>query len=639
MYAREKRYCRLYLIGLIILAGMAGLTGCSSSDETVEDNPSYNPVEGTVKIPFVLSVATTNGASTRMSDANTQSGGTAFRGITDAQLLTYQLDNDGQSVLTTTNALKLYPLVDITGLSASNAKRVMELELKLNTNAVMFYGRALKTEGQDKKQGKILYNVSTTASETKFQLQPRLTAEDKVRTETGYDAQAGQLAAILNGIIVVSSGGTTWLSYYQTYKNSPSTMPALAKELGRAYDAFYTIPTGEARSGSGSAVLRMAADLWKVAYRVQNSTNDEATAKEVATAIITQLSINFEYNTETEVCTFQSNNSSLATFPTSFGLPAGAAQLEINSSGQFAYKDVASLSATSSISNIMWPAELCYYGNSPIRCSTAGKLESDYPSTVTNWTTASSWTSDWTDKTHIAPSTRAVAMRNPVNYGTAMLKTTVRYGAASLEDKNAVLHTGEVANIIDATNSPFELTGVLIGGQYNQVGWNYLPMSGSTADYTIYDNDLSNEAKTIPAYTDTPTASAPNYTLVFDNYLSNVEQSDVYVCLEFKNNSGSDFYGNQNLIGKGQTFYLIGKLELDDQNVTILEEKATPNVTRVFIQDYVTEANFVIGANSLKYAFVTVPDLRASQISLGMAVDLEWSTGPTYSGIVLGGED
>ena len=63
------------------------------------------------------------------------------------------------------------------------------------------------------------------------------------------------------------------------------------------------------------------------------------------------------------------------------------------------------------------------------------------------------------------------------------------------------------------------------------------------------------------------------------------------------------------------------------------------NVKRVFIQDYVTEANFKIDANSLKYAFVTVPDLQASQISLGLSVDISWSEGPKFNDITLGGTD
>ena len=50
---------------------------------------------------------------------------------------------------------------------------------------------------------------------------------------------------------------------------------------------------------------------------------------------------------------------------------------------------------------------------------------------------------------------------------------------------------------------------------------------------------------------------------------------------------------------------------------------------RVFIQDYTTTANFTI--NSLKNAYVTIPDLRASKLQLGLSVDLSWRAGLTYN--------
>lgn len=57
---------------------------------------------------------------------------------------------------------------------------------------------------------------------------------------------------------------------------------------------------------------------------------------------------------------------------------------------------------------------------------------------------------------------------------------------------------------------------------------------------------------------------------------------------------------------------------------------------RVFMQDFVTSATFVIGETSLQKALVAVPDLRAGQISLGLSVDLNWQTGLTYDSVILG---
>jgi hypothetical protein len=51
---------------------------------------------------------------------------------------------------------------------------------------------------------------------------------------------------------------------------------------------------------------------------------------------------------------------------------------------------------------------------------------------------------------------------------------------------------------------------------------------------------------------------------------------------------------------------------------------------RVFMQDYATDVTFVLTENSLKYALVAVPDLRSSQISLGLSVDLHWRQGLNF---------
>ena len=43
------------------------------------------------------------------------------------------------------------------------------------------------------------------------------------------------------------------------------------------------------------------------------------------------------------------------------------------------------------------------------------------------------------------------------------------------------------------------------------------------------------------------------------------------------------------------------------------------------------------GPNSLKYAYLTVPDLRASSLTLGLSVDIKWKPGITYNEVIIGG--
>jgi hypothetical protein len=61
------------------------------------------------------------------------------------------------------------------------------------------------------------------------------------------------------------------------------------------------------------------------------------------------------------------------------------------------------------------------------------------------------------------------------------------------------------------------------------------------------------------------------------------------------------------------------------------EGKTDETKKRVFIQDYLTTATFKIGKESLKNAYTTIPDLRASQISLGLSVDLNWRQGLNFN--------
>ena len=114
------------------------------------------------------------------------------------------------------------------------------------------------------------------------------------------------------------------------------------------------------------------------------------------------------------------------------------------------------------------------------------------------------------------------------------------------------------------------------------------------------------------------------------------DQQKVKVAIELENGD-EEFYGVDGKIGKNQKFYLVA--ELDPNAATgvsgtiqwpAADKSNFPatGVTRVFIQDYTTTANFTI--NSLKNAYVTIPDLRASKLQLGLSVDLEWQTGLTY---------
>ncbi len=250
-------------------------------------------------------------------------------------------------------------------------------------------------------------------------------------------------------------------------------------------------------------------------------------------------------------------------------------------------------------------------------------------------------------------------MRNNINYGSALLKTTVGYKSATLKDNNHAIQKDKDPSIVD-TDEPdkeitvdatsFQLVGVIIGGQYKKVGWDFTPKTtGNTQGY-IYDKAIPEGANSIPTYNATPAPSNPNYTLVFDNYKAGDGGQDVvYVALELKNNTGQDFYGKHDLIRNGDSFYLVGKLNPTAISWSDLGQRSTDHplppyntdgtskeIVRVFMQDFMTTANFWFDKNSLKQALLTVPDLRHSSLTLGLSVDMNWSTGITFTDVILG---
>ena len=184
-----------------------------------------------------------------------------------------------------------------------------------------------------------------------------------------------------------------------------------------------------------------------------------------------------------------------------------------------------------------------------------------------------------------------------------------------------------------------------------QVDWQFLP--STTFDKLVYDNRVNGDADGTAVPKTAGSASAPNYTILFDNWVDGSTQNKVRVALQFVNN-GDDFWGRDNLVRKGQTFYLVAELDPTGKEIPAANwdtyyqvppldaSGVSTKTTRVFVQDYMTTANFEFTAgtdhtSSLQDAYVTIPDLRSSQLSFGLSVDLDWRAGLVFDGVELGG--
>ena len=472
------------------------------------------------------------------------------------------------------------------------------------------------------------------------------------------------------------------------------SLTALEEALGRAYSEFTYIKPGEYRAGSSNDIKKMMQSMYSVVTSVISAipgNAEEANAKRLANTMETRINnyfnANWEYKTISDIKNYVVTISRLLTdsewtnkfasakdlnkYPyEDFNIPEGAAQLTYDkNSGEMGYKQPsqALLNAGDDYDprNYSYPVELAYCVNSPIRISTKdGLLVSDFVNGVSPWQNDAEWIAKGWDSGIgiVEQSTRGIAVRDNVSYGVALLKMNLSYDDVAFTEyaDNRFAMTGQEDRKFTKDAANLTLKGVLIGGQNKQMDWQFLrknttpdPTAYNGADalidpslfnHVIYDDNLNDEH--------VPT-QMPNYTLVFDNYNSSesaANQNKVKVALEFVN-GGDAFWGKDNIIPSGGTFYLVGELDPTSPRAgsAIAWDSATrkippvylpgetipsgkkagdsKEIARVFIQDYMTVANFKLNSESLKKAYLSVPDLRSAQMSLGLSVDLEWKNG------------
>ena len=309
-------------------------------------------------------------------------------------------------------------------------------------------------------------------------------------------------------------------------------------------------------------------------------------------------------------------NSSWNGFPASIGLPDGAVVIRWVEANQ---KFVPQLTYTSfadinGIDRFAYPAELYYYGNSRIKTSNIDNRRGAY--TDREW---SDVLADYEyDNASVNGNTQAVAIKDPLQYGVAHLQIALKMTGTS------VLKDARGNNVpVGDTNSPnFPLTGIIVGGQL-PVGFDFSPNTSypvySEGDMKfIYDNQLPTLYLSSSA-----DATEVTNTLVLQSY----DHQKVPVLLEFINNSGVNFKGQDGIVYQGTKFYLAG--EVDPADGTGGDASA---VGRVFTQDHTTTLNMKV--TSLAKAYNVVPNLLSPRLELGIELVPKW-TSTTPEEIVL----
>ena len=643
-----KRINNYVLNGAIALLSTAGLVACSSSDDVTDApvNPTYDGKS--VKTQFAINVAdNTPKNSTRMSGENTQQ--TGYLSMANIYLLPIKT-TASQSINENTEVLSLIPLNDPSSVTTSRSSHIYsDVNVPVGANNFLFYSTRnnLGTDMNDKFitgsiKGKLIGATTVPAVDN--------TGDITFALEEILDATNNSSLTEVEG-------------YFEEYLNSIKGVAEWSTQTGNdlatLYNQFTNFGTEKIRAGSAFAVLKLVSELYdKVKPISENGTDPQKTIAQNIVNAITATTGNVTVEVNSDITAenpyslkYSTSDTNITKFPAAQGLPEGAAQLTITS-GDFKYTNQPSIGGgtmtdpTFNIYNLTYPAPITYFDNTPLKATEKEIQDSEWQKTASAWDSWNDW-ANWGDV--ILSTSRSVALKNNINYGVACLETTFKCSTAgTLEDNKAEIITGEKNQTITVPTAGFPVTGILIGGQPKKVNWQYISTSSQPADYdyVAYDRDLTD---IYAVKTGNPVS---NYTLVLDNFTdAQTGQPKVNVAVELVN-TAEDFYGKDGLIAKGQKFYLIATL--DPSQGTEVKwpsyDGTTPSFdlkdsykgrypvqnrkNRVFVQDFTTKADFTI--NTLKNAYVTLPDLRASLLQLGLSVDLKWQSGMTFD-VPLGG--
>lgn len=576
------KFGKYVLISAALLSGAACLTACSS-DDTVSDvvNPNLSPDGKAVKTEFALNIP--RAKNSRMTDANAQAEGQAFRGMQGIKLIPLT----STSYTGTGAVTDLITLADIAkegeGSLTENIKKYSDVMIPVGTKGFLFYGHAEQGTAENAvsafTNGVLSSNVSENTvgfapSDYEFAL---VATTDKSQVYT--NTQADAIKNALNAIVGVEG-----------WKNEAATT-----EMGKLFEQFTSL-----KAGSANSVLAAVQSL----YDNVLGYTEEGLGKKIKDEISEQFTVS------------QDGNNTLSwkqecTFPQNVNLPDGAVALKLNDQKQFEWNaDKTTIGGENSINiaNITFPASLYYTANTGVKTNASPTAQ--FPQNLTEWTNGTSF-ADWADA--VNTTTRKIALAGSINYAVAQLVTTFKCKTATLP---AAVHNG-VSQTVNVGEG-FEVTGLLVGGQPSSVGYNFQPKAGGNFNMTVYDNEIVDGIKAAANK-----ESASNYTLLLSNKAEN-DQAAIYFAVELKNTSGVAFRGADGVVPVNGTFYLIGKLDPTANNKTEgLEQKSS-----VFMPDYKTTANITI--STLATAYNTIPDLRSTNLELGLAVDLNWETGMSF---------
>ena len=573
-----KKTWKLALASVALVSGVA-FTACSSDDEEIlgGNETTVDPgASGEVKTQITFSIPH---AKTQRSTADyVQQDGTTFNGMEKIYLLPFTNLSGDYVQASSTLAGNQQNLGNIANSGLTDGvETYSNVTLPYGDVAFLLYGESPSSAKKNQLTASYIaapLAISSTPADITFSL-------------TNSDEPAG-LADFSTAL--------------RNLRADVQDVKAKAEAATATNDAVYQVVNNLVAGGASSVAEAQMSYLLNALSTAANSPSSATSPSDYETAI---------NNLIAEIATAQ---AAVTTFYGSYGddMPKAVYLFDWSASGA---SDAATMDEDiiATGSQLSYPTSLYYMSSAFPIDYTSGSVAG------TNWGSDGLWTSG--ARATISAATTKIALNKTVNYAVGRLDVKVKASAEVLK-ANAAEGTGDTdVNVANEGAPAFTLTGVVVGGQPAQVGWDFTN-TGTDWKNMVYDNDVVDAAANIAYATDFSSVAVSSYVLGLPTQVvTTASQAVVNIALEITNN-GPAFYGKAvngqpAIIPSGATFYLVGQLD------PYTTGGSAPN--QVFASDYYTTANLNI--TSLKNAYATLPDLTTAQLEFSLKVDLTWQQG------------
>lgn len=624
---------------IIGLASMV-LTSCQKQEDVSEVT---EPAKTYVLADLALSLPASTAPRTRMTSDVTQSNG-IFRGIQRLSIIPFTK----QGKITSTDMPSYYesePIVSTSWTVPENTvHHYQKVHLMKGVASFLTYGQAAavtgekdidgslipKVDGQSQTAGIMPERMAVSPANLTFELEKIYKKSD---VPAGATAIANYLTHIARAEGKINSGTEGEVTV--SWKDAEDAWLQL---LYMNFINQNDLGTNIIMPGSARNVKAFVSTLYRrlAAMNYNDGTIEKAIVNDIMDRIENYTGV---------TCKVVGNEfmvTSLGTYdsyPNDLDLPDGAAAVRWTdvvenevTVKKFVPQTVTTLDAPiNTINRFTYPPELYYYSNSRIKTSNTEILESDYGK-YSSWSDALA--NQYRDDAVVSGNTKAVAIKEPLQYGVAHLSATIASKSSSLPDADG--------NHIEVGATSFPVTGIIICGQH-PVDFEFKVKTTATGETTgettgdelfIYDRHLNTNTGGTPFYLKFgDPASGPFETLA----LQNEDGKDVTIMLELENRSGKNFKGEDGIVYKGTKFYLTGQVKLSGGSDTGVSASEKDDVKkRVFTQDHTTTVTMKV--QTLAHAYNVMPNILSGRLEIGVDIKLDW-VGTTPTTVILTGEE